>query len=119
MLRRSFKWREDLYSLDRATLTHWPNARLIAYPEDDGGLRLITSDALFVAFATNLGCAIETENPLEQQAADCRVELLNRGYSVWSIREAVELIIASPESDVATGLITCLEHWFFIQKIEA
>jgi hypothetical protein len=119
MLRRSFQWREDIYSLDRVTLAHWPNARLIACPEDDGGLRLTTSDALFVVFAERLGCDNETEKPLEQQAADCQVELLNRGYSVWTIREAVEVIIASPESDVATVLISRLEHWFFIQKIEA
>jgi hypothetical protein len=119
MLRRSFKWREDLYSLDRATLTHWPNARLIACPEDDGGFRLTTSDAPFVAFAERLGCDIETKKPLEQQVTDCQLALLNRGYSVWTIREAVEVIIASPESDVATVLISHLEHWFFIQKIEA
>ena len=119
MLRCSFKWREELYSLDRATLTHWPQARLIACSEDDGGLRVTTSDALFVVFATNLDCAIETEKLLEEQAIDCQVELLNRGYSVWSISEAIELIIASPESDVATVLISRLEHWFFIQKIEA
>ena len=77
----------------------------------------MTTDAQFVAFAANLGCDVQAEKPLAQLSDDCQAALLDRGYLVWSIKDALDLITTTPEADVARQLIACLERWFFIQKI--
>ena len=118
MRKRSFTWRDNLYTLDQATLTQWPHARLIKSPDTDVGLRMAPTPELFVKFASNLQCAIDDGAPLAQQWTEARSALLNLGYAVWSVPEVVEHILESPDIDLAAELVAGLEHWFFYQKIE-
>ncbi len=111
------EWRDDTYRLDRGTLAFWPRARFVAAPEEETKLKLITKNDLFLAFADQSGCDLDTELNEEAQCAACVEQLGNLGYTVWSINRAMETIGASPDTKVASDLIECLMRWFFIEKI--
>ena len=115
--RYTFQWRDATYRLDRGTIAFWSRARLVAAPDGETGLQLVTNDDLFLAFADKAGCDLDSELGEAAQCAASIEKLGNLGYTVWSINQAMETIGASPDTKVASDLIECLVRWFFIEKI--
>lgn len=114
-----FHWHGDSYRINRGTWSYWSGARLIAYPDTSLPLRLIARDAELITFAGANECVADPK--LSEQAACtvCVVALTQKGFTVWSIVDALAHIQASPESGTATALIDALVRWFFLEKLPA
>ena len=115
--RVAFAWRGDSYRLNRGTVSFWPRARLIATPDAAMPLRLLTDETQFLAFSQQQGCAA-TGAHAEQDPCTATVhDLEGRGYTVWSVAQALAHITAAPDSDAASHLVACLTQWFFLEKL--
>lgn len=115
--RYAFAWRGERYRLNRGTVSFWPRARLIANPDQEIPLCLVINDAQFLAFSQQQGCAVDGEHAEQEHFIASVHALERRGYSVWSVAQALAHIAAAPESIGASHLVACLTQWFFIEKL--
>ena len=109
---------EHHYRVNGTTLAYWPQTRLVSCPGGEPGLRLTTDGPQFIAFARHLGCELDEDSPQSEQCADGGRDLVDRGYLVWTIWEALERVSTAPEDPVTADLLGCLENWFFVEKID-
>ena len=123
MQRTGFALGEHRYRLNRATLAFWPQAWVVADPDPDPdanrGCRVMVDGPQFISFARQLGCESDEDIPENERCAQCRRELVERDYSVWSIGEAIERVSTAPDDEAVAELLACLENWFFIEKVRA
>lgn len=115
----AFTWNEVPYTIDRVTVLHWPDTRLIALPHSGGELRVTVNADLFLAYAQTVVCSLKTPQSTVQQCQDVQDLLVAMGCRVWTVQEAVETVTESPENEMAKELIECLEQWFFVRRRDA
>ena len=115
--RYAFQWRDNTYCLNRGTVSFWPQARLIANPNEAPSLYLVTDENQFLAYALQHGCVVEGEYAEQDPCAACAIDLERRGYAVWTIAQALDYIDTSPKTEAAAHLMACLTQWFFIEKL--
>lgn len=121
MQRTGFPWGEHRYRLNRATLAFWPQAWVVADPDPDAscGYRVVGDGLQLISFAKQLGWQFDEDSLESERFAECRRDLVKRGYSVWSIWEALERVTTSPNDEAVAELLACLENWFFVEKVRA
>ena len=115
--RVAFAWRGESYRLNRGTVSFWPYARLIATPDTQMPLCLLTTETQFLAFAQQQGCVATGEHAEQDPCTVTVHDLEGRGYTVWSVSQALDHIPAAPDSDAASHLVACLTQWFFLEKL--
>ena len=118
MHRAGFTVGAQHYRVNGTTLAYWPQTHIVFCAGVEPGPRLITAGPQFIAFARHLGCEVDADSPENEQCADCRRDLVDRGHFVWTIWDALERLSTAPEDEVTANLLACLENWFFVEKID-
>ena len=115
--RYAVQWRQATYRLNRGTWSCWPQARLIAVPDETPPLHLVTNEMQFLAFSIQHGCVVDSALSEHDQCVACSVDLESRGYTVWTAAQALAYVGSAPETETASHLVACLTQWFFLEKL--